>query len=58
MVHASRLVAQDLPHEGHGAKKLCVIGIERTHRHIAARIGTRHVFGTALSRLRPFAPDR
>ena len=56
--HTSALVSQYLPHDRHGAKELGVMRNERPRRHVAAPIGTRHVFGAALSRLRPFAPDR
>ncbi len=56
--HTSALVSQYLPHDRHGAKELGVMRIERPRRHVAAPIGARQVFGAALSRLRPFAPDR
>jgi len=52
IVHTSALVSQYLPHDRHGAKELGVMRIERPRRQVAAPIGTRHVFGAALSRLR------
>jgi hypothetical protein len=55
--HTSALVSQYLPHDRHGAKELGVMRIER-RAAMSRTIGARQVFGAALSRLRPFAPDR